>query len=92
RTGLGCRHVGERFQRANGTITKFVRKMTFIFSGGSFYNKYVTLPTSRDPPARYLADNPKFWPFFKNCIGALDGSHIACSSREEDRGNTRNRK
>ncbi|KAJ7692321.1 hypothetical protein B0H16DRAFT_1216065, partial [Mycena metata] len=66
RTGLGCRHVGERFQRSNETITKFFRKMVFTFSAGTFYNTHVTLPTSRDPPASYLHKNPKFWPFFEN--------------------------
>jgi len=32
------------------------------------------------PPPHYLApkikDNPKFFPYFKDCIGALDGTHI----------------
>lgn len=66
--------------------------MVFTFSGGQFYNTWVTLPTSQDPPASYLRKNPKFWPFFENCLGAMDGSHIACTASENDRSNARNRK
>ncbi|KIK15624.1 hypothetical protein PISMIDRAFT_39956, partial [Pisolithus microcarpus 441] len=25
-----------------------------------------------------IANNPKFYPFFKDAIGAIDGTHIAC--------------
>jgi hypothetical protein len=32
------------------------------------------------PTAEYLSDrirnNPKFWPYFRDCIGALDGTHL----------------
>ncbi|KAJ7049269.1 hypothetical protein C8F01DRAFT_966696, partial [Mycena amicta] len=92
RTGLGCRHVGERFQRSNSTITKYFRRMTTAFSDEEFYNKYVKLPTNQDNLAPYLRNNPKFWPFFDKCLGAMDGSHIACTAREVDRSNARNRK
>ncbi|KAJ7342948.1 hypothetical protein DFH08DRAFT_614523, partial [Mycena albidolilacea] len=92
RTGLGCCYTGEHFQRSNETIKKCFRKMVFTFSGGAFYSTYVTLPTSWDPPASYLRNNPKFWPFFDNGLGAMDGSHIACTASKTDRSNARNRK
>ena len=45
------------------------------------------MPTLPGPeaPAK-LADNPKFWPFFKGCIGAIDGSLVPIALRgvEED--------
>ncbi|XP_066323237.1 uncharacterized protein [Miscanthus floridulus] len=25
-----------------------------------------------------IQDNPRFYPFFKNCLGAIDGTHIPC--------------
>ena len=27
-------------------------------------------------PQRYVQQNPKFWPYFKDALGAIDGSHI----------------
>ena len=32
-----------------------------------------------DPPAPKIRNNTKFWPFFRGCLGALDGSHIHSS-------------
>lgn len=66
--------------------------MTMVFSADKFYNEYVKLPTSEDPPASYLRNNPKLWPYFQNCLGAMDGSHIACTASADDRANMRNRK
>jgi hypothetical protein len=75
-TGLTVRHVGERFQRANETVSRYFRKMTVIFSSAQFFNKYVSLPSTAEPPSLFFAWNPKLYPFFKFALGALDGSHI----------------
>ena len=37
-----------------------------------FYDHYVHLPKNEVPPE--ILNNPKFFPFFKDCRGALDGS------------------
>jgi hypothetical protein len=29
--------------------------------------------------------NPKFWPFFKDAIGAIDGTHIHVTIAEKDK-------
>jgi hypothetical protein len=61
---------------------RYFQKMVHIFSSPPFYPKYVYQPTASDPPPSYLRDNSKLWPFFKGCLGAIDGSHIhlACPS------------
>jgi len=51
-------------------------KMLLIFSSPPFYTKYVCLPTTDDPVPPEIYNNPKFWPYFKDALGALDGSHI----------------
>ncbi|KIK22780.1 hypothetical protein PISMIDRAFT_48951, partial [Pisolithus microcarpus 441] len=38
-TGLLTRHVSERFQQSNGTISKYFKKMLFTFSN-KIYKKY----------------------------------------------------
>lgn len=66
--------------------------MLFIFSSPPFYSKYVQLPVASDPIPSQLRDNSKFWPFFQDAIGAIDGSHIPCSCPARERANFRNRK
>lgn len=63
--------------------------MLFIFSSPPFYTKYVHLPSSTPNEIR---NNPKFWPFFKDCLGAFDGSHIHSSPPASQRAASRNRK
>jgi hypothetical protein len=50
--------------------------MLHIFSSNPFYANHVHLPIVGDPPPSQIFGNPKFWPYFKDAIGALDGSHI----------------
>ena len=50
--------------------------MVHIFSTPPFYTKYVKQVTPHDPPALYLQDNSKLWPYFERALGAIDGSHI----------------
>jgi hypothetical protein len=66
--------------------------MLFIFSSPPFYSKYVQLAVANDPASSKIRNNPKFWPFFKDALGAIDGSHIPCSCPARERGAYRNRK
>ncbi|KIM67990.1 hypothetical protein SCLCIDRAFT_46554, partial [Scleroderma citrinum Foug A] len=76
-TGLSIRHVGERFQRSNDTISRYFRKMVAIFSSEPLHSKFVSLlPSTNVHPA---IDNYRFMPYFKDCVGAIDGSHIPAS-------------
>ena len=54
-------------------------QILFAFSSAPFYTKFVHLPTSNDAPPPEIRRSPKLWPFFKDVIGALDGSHIHCA-------------
>jgi len=53
--------------------------MLHIFSLPPFYTNMFHLPTADDPVPSISATNPKFWPFFKDTLGALDGSHLHSS-------------
>jgi hypothetical protein len=53
--------------------------MARIFSSCPFYTQYVHQISATDPPSPYLRNNPKLWPFFAGCLGAIDGSHIHLS-------------
>jgi hypothetical protein len=66
--------------------------MLFIFSSHPFYTKCVHLPTADDPVPPEIRNQPKFWPYFKDALGALDGSHLHCAPPAYDRSAYRNRK
>ncbi|KAJ3818047.1 hypothetical protein F5878DRAFT_506433, partial [Lentinula raphanica] len=90
-TGLSVRHVGERFQRSNETISRYFREILFSVSSDPFYSRFAVLPTDGDPPNdATLESNPKLWPFFENAVGAIDGTHIHCCPSAEERQAARN--
>jgi hypothetical protein len=44
------------------------------------------------PTSPEIQNNPKFYPFFKDTLGAIDGTHINCSATAEMRQAARDRK
>lgn len=65
--------------------------MLFIFASPPFYSAHVHFPDGSTVPDKIRHD-PKFWPYFKGAIGAIDGSHIHASPPSCDRTFYRNRK
>lgn len=66
--------------------------MLAAFSSAPFYTTYVRMPTASDPVPPEIFHNPKRYPFFKDALGALDGTHINCSPSAQEREAARNRK
>ena len=66
--------------------------MVNFFSSEPFYSKYVHLPGANSQVLPSIHYNPKFWPFFKDALGALHGSHFASSPPRAQRPFCRNRK
>jgi len=64
--------------------------MVTIFSSPPFYSKYVRFPDGS--VHQKIRQNAKFWPFFKDAIGALDGSHINVSPPASKQAAYRDRK
>ena len=56
------------------------------------YHSFVRLPEVKDVTPPEIQDSSKFYPFFQNCVGALDGTHIYASIPPADRARYRNRK
>lgn len=50
------------------------------------------LPEADSPPPPAIRNNPKWWPYFRNVLGAIDGTHISCSPSAADLHTARNRK
>jgi len=54
--------------------------------------KYVLLPTADDPVPPKICHNSKFWLYFKDVVGAIDGSHIHSSPPASQRSSYQNHK
>jgi len=57
--------------------------MLEVFSSPPFYTRYVKLPDPDVIPPEILG-NPKSFPFFKDVIGALDGTHVKYVPPQQD--------
>jgi hypothetical protein len=66
--------------------------MLTAFATAPFYTKYVRLPKVSEPLAPEISCNPRFYPYFADALGALDGTHINCVPSASERDTARNRK
>ena len=73
------------------SLFRYFLSILSVLSSPPFYTTYVHLPP-HDITSSYIHNNPKFWPFFKDVIGAIDGSHINASPPATLRPMYRNRK
>ena len=72
---LSYRLVSGWFGHGLDTISKMFKEV--LYAVITLYKRTVRLPCSDTLlSSRISPRNPKFYPFFKDCVGALDGSHI----------------
>ncbi|KAJ4843758.1 hypothetical protein Tsubulata_047051 [Turnera subulata] len=68
------RVTGDRFQHSLETISTHFKKVLYaVFS----LAKHIIVPPSFDETLPEIRNNPKYYPFFKNCVGAIDVTHIS---------------
>ena len=58
--------------------------MLVYFSLEPFYIDNIHLPHNHNPVPPEILKNPKFYPFFKDALGTINGTHINCNSTAED--------
>lgn len=75
--GARYRTIGEIFTCGPTLISRSVHRVLKTLC--SLYEKTVDLPDNEVPPS--IRDNPKFYPFFNGCVGAIDGTLIPISIR-----------
>lgn len=56
------------------------------------HTEVVSLPDKSTPTSDHISNNPKFGPYFSNCLGALDGTHVDMHLPPKDQPRYRNRK
>ncbi|XP_031108447.1 uncharacterized protein LOC116012916, partial [Ipomoea triloba] len=101
--GASNRDVGERFQRSGETINRAFHEVLEATSGRSRgyqgLARDITIPsyiTPNDPTFQaipsYITNDARYMPYFKDCIGCIDGTHIAACIPEADQLRYRGRK
>ena len=82
------RTTGDRFQRSGETISRYFNQVleALIY----LYPEFVRPPIETTPAE--ISHSRKFFPFFRNCIGAADGTHILAKVQPGDAVRFRNRK
>ena len=78
-TNCTNRKLAERFQRSGDTISRVIHSVIDTVLAPAFYHAYVKPPDANSVAERIRSD-PKFYPYFKDCIGAIDGCHKPVSA------------
>ncbi|KAH7838787.1 hypothetical protein Vadar_031199 [Vaccinium darrowii] len=73
--GFTSQDTDDRFQRAGSTISKHIKKIRPCLE--DFTAKWVAPMQDQDHWSPFLEKNKKYR-HFKDCIGAVDGTHIPC--------------
>ncbi|OIT28137.1 hypothetical protein A4A49_59151, partial [Nicotiana attenuata] len=80
--------VQNRFQHSGETISRYFNKcLKACLRLGKYYVKQAGKGVPQE-----ISSNPLFYPWFKDCIGAIDGTHIPAFVSMEDQPRYRNRK
>lgn len=89
-TGISNRVTAERWQHSGSTISLIVHEVAECFSNCK--EILFVKPKPGDPVQPEILNNPLRFPFFANCIGALDGTQIPAIVPAEEQELFRNRK
>ena len=73
-------------------VFRIIHCILNLLTSSSFYNTYVQLPNADTPLASEIQDNLKLYPFFKDCIGSIDGTHLDAFVPDDAVARYRNRK
>ncbi|MQM04243.1 hypothetical protein Taro_037043 [Colocasia esculenta] len=88
--GIGNRLLREWFQHSNETINRHFNNV--LMGVLAIRRDYIKMPTEDSLVHRKIRHDPKFYPFFKNALGAIDGTHISAKVPLVDQPRYRNRK
>ncbi|KAK9047825.1 hypothetical protein SSX86_033213 [Deinandra increscens subsp. villosa] len=68
------REISDRFQHSTSTVHYWFKKVLRALKA---FALTVVKPVDRGAVQPEILANPRWYPFFKNCIGAIDGTHVA---------------
>ena len=84
------RETAERWQHSGATISEIVHEVSICLD--NIKDRLYKPAKVGDPVSAKISNNGNFTPYFDNCIGAIDGTHIPAVIPAELQGPFRNRK
>src|ERR1700722_1315853 len=75
-----------------GASDRVIHCILGILTSKQVYKTYIKLPTAETPLADKIQSSKHYYPFFKDCLGALDGTHILTHTPEPVRAAYQDRK
>ncbi|KNA09332.1 hypothetical protein SOVF_154580 [Spinacia oleracea] len=85
------RDAHERFQHSGETVSRIFKEVLDAMDGLSRDILRPRDPEFKEIPSQ-IVDDTRYMPHFKDCIGAIDGTHIDVIIAEEDQLRYRGRK
>ncbi|XP_028762826.1 protein ALP1-like [Neltuma alba] len=85
---LRQRVVSDRFQHSTETISRHFKE---VLRSVCQLGKELIKQETTELPA-HVRNNPMYYPWFKNCVGAIDGTHISAWVSSEKQASCRGRK
>ncbi|KAL2893163.1 putative nuclease HARBI1 [Bienertia sinuspersici] len=89
--GASNRDVQERFQHSSETVSRIFKEVMDAMDGLSRDILRPRDPEFKEIPS-HIVNDARYMPHFKDCIGAIDGTHIDIITAEEDQLRYRGRK
>ena len=77
------------FQRSGWTFHEYIKAFFDIIP--VLASRFLK-PPSIDHPHQKISTDPRFYPYFRNCLGAIDGTHVPVTMTPESAAPFRNRK
>ncbi|KAM7479047.1 hypothetical protein LguiA_027260 [Lonicera macranthoides] len=84
----GNRLVQERFQHSGETVSRYFNQVLHALTELS--TDFIR-PSSNNTPIEILTDS-RFYPYFQDCLGAIDGTHVAVIVGADEQALFRDRK
>ncbi|XP_019225341.1 PREDICTED: uncharacterized protein LOC109206925 [Nicotiana attenuata] len=81
--GVGNRMIQERLQHTGETVSRYFHQVLLACLKLAMDIIKPKDPALSDVHTKLREDN-RYWPYFKNCIGAIDGTHVPCIIPSKD--------
>nr|XP_020164644.1 protein ALP1-like [Aegilops tauschii subsp. strangulata] len=66
------RVIHNMFRRSMETISRYFKQVLYVV--GELRGEMIRRPSGQTPPK--IRESPRWYPYFKDCIGAIDGTHV----------------
>ncbi|KIJ27756.1 hypothetical protein M422DRAFT_145770, partial [Sphaerobolus stellatus SS14] len=76
--------AAEHFQRSGDTVSRHFHRVLKALTCSEVYNAYIKMPTAKTHIPDIILISKKFYPFFKEAQGAIDGTHILLAPSAAD--------